>query len=297
MTASPQSSSRREWASRAAWAVSGVVLAVIVFELLDLRSDEERIRSLLAAVRRGNLAEVRELVDDGIDLGAVTPNGWTALHHAAFHGRADIVALLLENGAPVAARHPRGWTPLHRAAEHGSIEVARMLIERGAPIDAEANGRSALGVAIAKGHKALVGYLVDQGAGLGVLEERSGLTPLLYAVMSGDLELLEKLLAREASVDARLSDGESALHIAVALGDADGVALLLKGGAKPNARNATGRTPLHRAATSGPPELVAMLLEFGADPAIADESGQRPLDLVPPAGSEAIAELLEARGD
>lgn len=297
MTASPQSSSRREWASQAAWAVSGIVLAVIVFELLDLRTDDERFRALMAASRRGNLAEVRELVEDGIDLGAVTSTGWTALHHAAFHGRSDVVALLLENGAPVAARHPRGWTPLHRAAEHGSIEIVRMLIERGAPIDEKANGRSALGVAIAKGHKALVGYLVDQGADLGVLEERSGLTPLLYAVMSRDLELLGKLLAREASVDARLSDGESALHIAVALGDADSLALLLENGAKPNAKNATGRTPLHHAAITGSPELVAMLLEADADPAIVDESGKQPLDLVPLGGSEATAELLGAGRD
>ena len=264
MAASPQSKPRSEWASQAAWAVSGVVLAVIVFELLDLRSDEERLSALIAAARRGNLSEVRALVDDGVAPGTATQNGWTALHYAAYHGRADVVALLLEKGAPVSARHPRGWTPLHRAAEHGSIEIVRMLIERGAQIDARANGRSALGVAIAKGHDSLVGYLIDQGAALGVLEPQSGLTPVLYAVMSKNAGLLEKLLSRGAAVDVQLRSGETALHLAVSLGD--------------------------RA-------LVELLLEAGADPAILNRAGQRPVDLVPESGAHGIEELFGGRGD
>ena len=120
MAASPPSSRtrlrRREWASQAAWAVSGVVLAVIVFELLDLRSEEQRLAALVAASRRGDVVEVRSLVEGGLDPGMHTPEGWTALHYAAFYGRPEVVAALLERGAPVDARHPRGVTPLHRTA-------------------------------------------------------------------------------------------------------------------------------------------------------------------------------------
>jgi ankyrin repeat protein len=272
--------------------VSGIVLAVIVFELLDLRSDEERLTAFISAARAGNVEEVRELIEAGVEPGTRTPEGWTALHYAALHGRVEVVALLLERGEPAHARHPRGATPLHRAAEHGSVEIARLLIARGAPIDAKAGGRTALAVAVAKRHNALAGYLVDQGADLGLLEPRSQLTPMLYAVLSDDPVLLAKVLARGAPVDDRLRNGESALHIAAVVGGPETLSQLLESGADPNAPNDTGSTPLHLAARRGEEPLVAMLVAAGADPEITNQEGQRAHQLLPPDAPAAIAEAL-----
>ena len=285
------------WATQAAWAVSGIVLAVILFELLDLRSEEERLGELMRGVRRGQLEVVEQALESGLDPGLTTPDGWTALHYASFYGRTELVEVLLRHGAPVDARHPLGWTPLHRAAEHGSVEVARLLIGRGAQIDARANGRSPLGVAISKRHNRLAGYLVEQGADLGELEPRSGLTPVLYAVMSGDSGLLRKLLAHGGDPNGPLRNGDSPLHLAARAGGDEIVRILLERGAVPNSTNAQGATPLHFAAESGSKPSVVLLVGAGGDPAIADGAGERPLDRIAPEQRALLGPVLAVGGD
>ena len=53
MPASSGSETRTNWGAQLAWAVSGVVLAVLVYELLDIRGDEEHTGRLLQAARAG----------------------------------------------------------------------------------------------------------------------------------------------------------------------------------------------------------------------------------------------------
>ena len=56
----------KEWGAQIVWAVSGVLLAIVVFELLDLRGEEERAHELIGAIRSGDVAvfdaETREEV-------------------------------------------------------------------------------------------------------------------------------------------------------------------------------------------------------------------------------------------
>ena len=81
MAASSGSNRRREWAAQLAWAASGVVLALIVFELLDLRGDEIRRRELIAAAGAGDADRVRELVAEGTPPG-VAPGGSFAVAYS-----------------------------------------------------------------------------------------------------------------------------------------------------------------------------------------------------------------------
>lgn len=278
MPASPGSEARTNWGAQLAWAVSGVVLAVLVYELLDIRGDEERAARLLQSARAGDLAAAREALEAGAAPDA-TSAGWSALHLAARGGHSDLVALLLEAGAPARQTHQAGWTPLHRAAEGGHLGIARMLLAGGAPIDARGNGRTALGVALATGEIALAKYLIGQGAGLGVVDQRSGNTPVLYAARQGDLRLLSTLLDRGASANDRFLGGASALHIAVSRRDDAVVQLLLARGADPDVANGSGNTPLHLAAAWGDPEIVSALIAEGADRGRRNGAGELPIDL------------------
>src|SRR5206468_8066351 len=74
----------------------------------------------LGAAESGKDGAVRVLVSLGFDLGLEGPWGGTALHHAAWQGRVELVRALLAAGAPVNIRdRTHGSSPIAWAA-HGS---------------------------------------------------------------------------------------------------------------------------------------------------------------------------------
>ena len=71
----------------------------------------------------GHLAAATWLLDNGAEVNALNADGSTALHSAAFMGRAEIVRLMLEHGADPHAKHPNGALPLHSSlADAGTTE-------------------------------------------------------------------------------------------------------------------------------------------------------------------------------
>lgn len=147
---------------------------------------------LFEAAAVGRKQRVAELLARDLALAlAYSPDGFTALHLAAFFGHPEIAALLLEAGADAnalsknamslrplhsaAATRQRtivemllvygadpnigqqgGWTPLHAAAHHGDLETARLLLSKGASKDAKNDeGKTPLDMALAGGHQAV----------------------------------------------------------------------------------------------------------------------------------------------
>lgn len=71
------------------------------------------------------------------NINAVSANGYTALHLAAFEGEVKEVERLLASGADVDARTEHVlMTPLHIASERGHLEVVQTLLKYGANISA-----------------------------------------------------------------------------------------------------------------------------------------------------------------
>ncbi|MES3002574.1 MAG: ankyrin repeat domain-containing protein [Pseudomonadota bacterium] len=85
---------------------------------------------------------------------------------------------------------------------------------------------------------------------------------LVLAAAAGQLEAVELLLARGASLAVTDSRGNTPLHVASAAGHADAVRLLVKWGANINASRASdGCTALHLACAVGRTDVVKALLE------------------------------------
>lgn len=136
--------------------------------------------TLFEAAAVGDSGRVSELLT--LEPGSVSgwsPDGFTALHLAAFFGHEAVAAALLECDADVGAvaRNPLRVQPLHSAAAGGHTAVARLLLEHGADPNARQEG---------------------------------GFVPLHAAAQAGNDELYELLLARGADQDAATDDGRTA---------------------------------------------------------------------------------------
>jgi hypothetical protein len=130
-------------------------------------------------------------------------------------------------------------------------------------------------------------WIIDQVSG-----QQKKESPLIQAVLDGDLKKARKLIAGGANVDQTNEYGYSALYLA-AQGDEKMTQLLLHSGADANARSSS--TPLQGAAQRGNLATVRILLAAGARIEDTDGSGWTPLFSAALAGKlDVIEELLAA---
>lgn len=118
----------------------------------------------------GRSDRLREILDE--EPGAArawSPDGFTALHLAAFTDAEEAARLLVEAGADLAARSRHetitGVRPLNTAAFARAHAVARVLLEAGADPDAEGEpGATAMMAARAQGDEEMERLLLGHGA-------------------------------------------------------------------------------------------------------------------------------------
>jgi len=88
------------------------------------------------AAWKGHTKVVEYLVQQGARLESPNQNNLTALHHASYKGHFDTAEWLIKAGCNVNARSHKGNTPLIMAAKNGLTSTCRTLIEYGADINA-----------------------------------------------------------------------------------------------------------------------------------------------------------------
>jgi uncharacterized protein len=143
----------------------------------------------------GDAAALRKALAGDVD--ARSPDGFTALHLAAYFGQLEAAEALLEAGADpgAVAGNASRVQPLHSAVAGRHLEVAALLLERGADPDApQAGGWTALHSAAKQGNAALVELLLGHGAAPAPASDE-GLLPADLAVET-----------RHAAVAARLRE-------------------------------------------------------------------------------------------
>ncbi len=127
---------------------------------------------LMIAAWRGDIPMMELLVARGADVNRANELGERALMHAGWRGHADAVRWLLANGARINSE-PLQWSALHYAVFAGHGDVAALLLEHGADINARStNGSSVLMMAVYEGHEDLVRLLLAHGADTGVQNDR-----------------------------------------------------------------------------------------------------------------------------
>jgi ankyrin repeat protein len=236
---------------------------------------------LVTAAAEHDMAAVRTLLKQGVDVNGARVDGATALLWAAHWNDIDTADLLLAAGARVNAADDHGVTPLTRAAENasepmvarllrakadpnaaqtsgltplmiaartGSLPVVRQLLAAGADPNARTAhiNATALMWAVSERHGAIVNALVEASADVHASTNK-GFTPLMYAARNGDIEIAKALIAAGVSVNETGSDGTHVLPYSLVLGYGDFAMFLLKQGADPDS-TIDGVRALHAAA-------------------------------------------------
>ena len=173
----------------------------------------------------------------GADINGRNKDGNTALHLAAFFGRADVAKLLLENGANPQARNNDGETPVDvlyvnwettafignlvgvdtgkediAAMKTGRNDVAKLFGVKGTFDDAGTSSAQNLSAAAFTGDLTAMKKALADGADPNAKDPQSGGTLLSTAALMGHTKVVALLLEHGADINAKSRDGGTALH-------------------------------------------------------------------------------------
>ncbi len=154
-------------------------------------------------------------------------------------------------------------------------------------------GNSALVYAIQENSQKVFTYL-SQSTDFNVNNENNaGENPLMMAAFMGNAKLVKFLLDnRKATVN---KDGWSPIHYAVIRGDLEIVNSLINAGAEVDALSPNESTPLMYASRYGHIRVVKLLLDKGADLSAVNSQDLTPIDFARMYNQNEIARGLESR--
>ncbi|WP_037159901.1 ankyrin repeat domain-containing protein [Rhodococcoides fascians] len=185
----------------------------------DKYFDDPRVIALLDAAQKGNLDEVRSLVEDGVDIespsndhdpkrAAITPLLW-----AVEFGSASTVTTLLEAGADARAQTVGGYNALNYAVLRDNIESVEALLNWDATLVDSPDrfgGNAVHGIAL-YGREDMLDVMIDAGASLDTRQTVSRQTPLFSAAAVNNVDMCLRLVKAGADAGLRNDTGETFL--------------------------------------------------------------------------------------
>jgi ankyrin repeat protein len=205
-------------------------------------------------------------------------------------GNDDMARFLVSRGADVNAQDVTGLTALMWAIMFNSYAITELLISNGADVNArDISGDTPLIFAAKSGKKELVELLITSGSDLNAkckgnnatlnlviaanadlkIRNTDGWTALMFAEAMGHIDIVE-LLRKQGAIDVFI-DVRSPLTEAIINGDFHKVKSLIYGGHNVNDKNMLGYSPLYLAVKKSCKDIIELLISAGAN--LNDQSG------------------------
>jgi ankyrin repeat protein len=251
----------------------------------------------------GSVADLRRLLDQGLNPNAATASGGTTVLMAAAPD-VEKMRLVLDRGANVNARARSRFSALMVAAQYQESSAAiTLLLDRGAQVGPPAEGGAPVFngnpffLASYAGNASILRRLRDAGAKIDepmTLIGTSRTTPLLGAFKFGDDEVARALFDLGTPIEFADGNGITMLGRAALNNEVAMARWLIARGANVNAVDKLGMTPLLWAASMdfGDPAMIELLLQSGARADARNREGLTALDLARKYGHAEVVPAL-----
>lgn len=237
---------------------------------------------LIFAVRQGDMATVKALVEAGANVNETSEYDWTPLLVATQNKYYEIGKYLLDHGANPNIENGGGWNPLYIATKNRNIESGDYPVRK-----PDMDHLDFIELLLAHGANPNLRMLSSTDTRTVFTNQwlnEAGATPFLRAAQSGDLVLMKLLLKYGADPHIPTFINVTPLMVASGIGWVEGVTnewspketyetvkFLLDHGADVNAQDLVDRrTALMGAAHKGRNDVVQLLVDHGADLSLHD---------------------------
>lgn len=191
--------------------------------------------------------------------------------------------------------------PIHWAVSYNHVTIVQTLVQlKSFNVDAvDGSGWTPLMMACSrKDAERIVDLLLSKDADVNA-KNNNGQTALHFCASKVNLDIARTLLAQKPPASARTKDkrGQLPLHRAAAVGSVPMMKALLDAKSPLNATDMDGMTALHHAMSEGHGDAALLLLTMGAEHDKKDNNDHIPLDLAPDAKTRKfIVQAAEREG-
>jgi ankyrin repeat protein len=217
----------------------------------------DRCTPLHIAVSSQSVLNTEALIEHGALLDMQNKDGNTPLHIATIHENKIIIDRLINAGADHTIKNNNGETVIEYA-ERKKLTGILKIFSKEIPLQTSLK-------------------LIEQKEE--ILEDPTDSFFAYKPPCHADLRLVKRYLHHQDSSHITDFNGETMLHQAALFGNKNLIQKLIAARAYINAPDEQGNTPLHKAISSFNPRIIQILLDAGADPLLKNNAGQTAQDI------------------